>query len=333
MSGITFQMPEAIEVDYSTFSTTYGKFTIQPLERGYGNTLGNSIRRVLLASLNGAAITSVHFDGILHEFGTIDGVKEDVTQIVMALKGVRFKLMNRYPDKIRLHLKGPMEFTAKDLQQGSAEFEILNPDHHIAELNEDADFRCEINVRSGRGYVMSEENRDEDAPIGTIPVDSIYTPIDKVKYLVENTRIGHRTDYERLIIEIWTDGSVTPDEALTQAGKILRDHVLLFINFDVIPAEEEEGDTDEEVLRIRRLLRKPVDELDVSVRAANCLKEAKIRTIADLVSREEPEMLAFKNFGRKSLIELAEILKESGLEFGFDVEKYLGPGFVRRPAP
>ncbi|MDP8228853.1 MAG: DNA-directed RNA polymerase subunit alpha [Candidatus Electryoneaceae bacterium] len=330
MNGMTFQMPESIDMDHSTYTLTYGKFIIQPLERGYGITLGNAIRRVLLSSLPGAAITGIRMDGVLHEFSVVPGVREDVTEIIMALKGVRFKLMSRYPDCVRLHLKGPMVLTAGDLQKGTTEFEVLNPDYVIAHLNEDAEFNCEITIKSGRGYVPSEENRDPDEPLGTIPVDAIYTPIEKVKYRVESTRIGQRIDYERLVVEIWTDGSITPDDALIYAGKLLRDHIHLFIHFDIRRAEEGEGETDEEVLRIRRLLRKPVDDLDVSVRAANCLKEAKIRTIADLVSKDETEMLSFKNFGRKSLDELNRILNEHGLHFAFDVERYLGPEALRR---
>lgn len=333
MNGINFQMPESIEVDYSTYSTTYGQFIIQPLERGYGITIGNSLRRVLLASLPGSAMTSIRIDSVQHEFSTIPGVKEDVTEIVLALKGVKIKLLTKHPEKISLHLKGPMVFTAATLQQGNTDLEILNPDHVIAHLNEDADFMFEYIVQRGRGYVPSEENRDADIPLGTIPIDAIYTPIEKVQFKVENTRVGQRIDYEKLIIDIWTDGSITPDDALTYAGKLLRDHIQLFLNFEVQPGEDDgEEETDEEVLRIRRLLRKPVDELDLSVRSANCLKEAKIRTIADLVSREETEMLKFKNFGRKSLNELAIILREHGLNFGFDVDRYLGTD-LRRSIP
>lgn len=330
MNGISFQMPESIEVDLSTYKTTYGKFVIQPLERGFGATLGNTMRRVLLSSLPGAAIASIRIDGVQHEFSTIAGVKEDVTEIILALKGVRIKLLNKQPEKIRLDLKGPRTLTAGDLQTGT-ELEILNPDHRIAELNEDAGFTLELVVKHGRGYVQADDNRETDMPLGTIPVDAIYTPVEMVKFSVENTRVGQRTDYEKLIIEVWTDGSVTPDDALTYAGKIMRDHIHLFINFEIGPsAEDQEIETDEEILRIRRLLRKPVDELELTVRAANCLKEARIRTIADLVSNEEVDMLKFKNFGRKSLNELMEILTLHALHFGFDVEKYIGPDALRR---
>jgi DNA-directed RNA polymerase subunit alpha len=322
MNGLNFQMPEMVEIDEATHTDTYGKFIVQPLERGYGVTIGNSLRRVLISSLQGAAIVSVTIDGVLHEFSTIPGVTEDVTEIMLNLKGVRFKLLNKKPDKVILNLAGPREFTARDIQVGNNDFEILNPDLHIATLNSDADLKIELVVKKGRGYVPAEENRPTDAPIGTIPIDSVYSPIRNVTYTIENTRVGHRTDYEKLVLEIWTDGSITPEDALTLAGRILRDHIQLFINFDVKPEKDEEEDIDEETLQIRKLLRKPVEELELSVRSANCLKEAKIRTIGDLVRRDENEMLKFKNFGRKSLIELNEILRTKNLHFGLDVEKF-----------
>ena len=325
MNGHGFQMPESIEVDHSTYSSIYGRFIIQPLERGFATTIGSAMRRVLLASLPGAAIVNMRIDGVMHEFSTIPGVKEDVTEIVLALKQVNVKMLGDQPVKVRLRLKGPKVFTAGDIQQGTNEVEILNPDHVIANLNEDAEFGMEFMINSGRGYLIADENRNQDTPLGTIPLDSIYTPIKKVNFSVANTRVGQRTDYEKLILEVHTDGSITPDDALTYAGKIIRDHIQLFINFEVKPSDDEIGvETDEEILRIRRLLRKPVDELELSVRSANCLKEAKIRTIADLVSKDEPEMLKFKNFGRKSLNELTAILVEHSLGFGFDIEKYLG---------
>lgn len=323
MNGLNFQMPEAVEIDESTHTDTYGKFVVQPLERGYGVTIGNSLRRVLLASLHGAAITSVKIDGVLHEFATIPGVAEDVTEMCLNLKGVRLKLLNKKPDKISLYLKGPKAFTARDLQVGNTDFEILNPEHHIAMLNRDAEIKMEIQIRKGRGYIPAEENRTADAAIGTIPLDSIFSPIRNVTYAIENTRVGQRTDYEKLILEIWTDGSITPEDALTFAGKIMKDHLQLFINFDMKPEKEDSEDIDEETLYIRKMLRKPVEDLELSVRSANCLKEAHIRSIADLVRRDESEMLKFKNFGRKSLVELNEILKAKNLQFGMEVDKYL----------
>lgn len=330
MNGTNFQMPEAVEIDESTHTDTYGRFIVQPLERGFGVTVGNSLRRVLISSLQGAAISSLKVDGVLHEFSTIPGVTEDVTEIVLNLKQVRFKLLNKKPDKVVLNLKGPKDFTARDIQIGNNDFEVLNPDLHLATLNRDAEVRVELQVRKGRGYVPAEENRPSDAPIGLIPIDSVFSPIKNVTYTIENTRVGQRTDYEKLILEIWTDGSITPDDALTFAARIIRDHIQLFINFDIKPEKEDDEDLDEETLQIRKLLRKPVEELELSVRSANCLKEARIRTIADLVRREEPEMLKFKNFGRKSLVELTEILKLKGLHFGMDVERYLSADFDRK---
>ena len=330
MNGLNFQMPEAVEIDESTHTDTYGKFIVQPLERGYGVTIGNSLRRVLISSLQGAAIVTIKVDGVLHEFSTMSGVSEDVTEMILNLKGVRFKLLNKKPDKIFVHLKGPKEFTARDLQIGNNDFEILNPDHHSATLNSEAELKVELTIKKGRGYVPAEENRPSDAPIGTIPLDAIYSPIRNVTYTIENTRVGQRTDYEKLILEIWTDGSITPEDALSSAGRIMRDHIQLFINFDMKPEKEEDEDIDEETLQIRKLLRKPVEDLELSVRSANCLKEAKIRTIADLVRRDENEMLRFKNFGRKSLIELNEILKTKSLHFGMDVDKYLSPELEKK---
>ncbi len=330
MNGLNFQMPEAVEIDESTHTDTYGKFIVQPLERGYGVTIGNSLRRVLISTLQGAAIVTIKVDGVLHEFSTIPGVSEDVTEMILNLKGVRFKLLNKKPDKIFVQVKGPKEFTARDLQIGNNDFEILNPDHLIATLNSEAELKMELMIKKGRGYVPAEENRPSDAPIGTIPLDAIYSPIRNVTYTIENTRVGQKTDYEKLILEIWTDGSITPEDALSNAGRILRDHIALFISFDMKPEKEDDEDIDEETLQIRKLLRKPVEDLELSVRSANCLKEAKIRTIADLVRRDENEMLRFKNFGRKSLIELNEILKTKSLHFGMDVEKYLSPDFEKK---
>lgn len=323
MSLPNIQMPETIELDESVYSSTHGRFIVQPLEKGFGVTIGNALRRVLLSSLPGAAITMVRIDKVQHEFSTIPGVKEDVAEIVMNLKEVRFKLINRKPDKVVLHLKGPREFKAGDIQVNPAEFEVLNPEHHIATLNEKADFKMELRIGRGRGYVPAEENRLPDQPIGSIPIDAIYTPIKNVRYTVENTRVGQRTDYERLILEIDTDGSITPDDALTYAGQILQDHIRLFINFEVEPEEEEPVEVDEEAVRIRKLLKMSVEELELSVRASNCLRAANIQTIGDLVRREEQEMLRFRNFGRKSLQELNKILESRGLHFGMDVDKYL----------
>lgn len=317
------QMPESVELEDASYSSTFGRFIVQPLERGFGTTIGNALRRVLLSSLPGAAITMIKIDGVLHEFSAIPGVVEDVTQIILNLKEVRFKLINKKPDKVVLELKGAREFRAGDIQNGTTDFEILNPDHHIATLNKGADFKIELRIGRGHGYVPAEENKMPDQPIGAIPLDAIYTPIKNVSYRVENTRVQQRTDYEKLILEITTDGSITPDDSLTYAGKILRDHINLFINFEIEPEDEEPVEVDEEALRIRKLLKMPVDELELSVRSYNCLMAANIKTIGDLVRRDEQEMLKFRNFGRKSLQELTQILEEKNLRFGMDVDRYL----------
>lgn len=323
MNWPNLQMPEGVEVDETEYSNTFGRFIVQPLERGFGVTIGNAMRRVLLSSLPGAAITMVRIDGAQHELSTIPGVMEDVSEIILNLKEVRLKLLNKRPEKVTLELQGPQEFKAGDIQNGTTDFEILNPDLQIATLNEDAHIRMELRIGRGHGYVPAEENRLPDQTIGSIPIDAIFTPVRNVTYYVENTRLGQRTDYERLILEITTDGSITPDDALTYAGKILQDHIKLFINFEIEPEQEEPAEIDEEVLRIRKLLKMPVDELELSVRSYNCLMAANIKTIADLVKRDEQEMLKFRNFGRKSLQELTRILEEKGLQFGMDVDRYL----------
>lgn len=323
MSWTNFQMPERIELDEQSYTNTYGKFYVQPLEKGFGVTIGNMFRRVLVSSLQGAAITAMRIDSIQHEFTTIPGVYEDITELVLNLKQVRLKLLNKKIEKVSVPVKGPGSFTAADIQKQSAEFEVLNPDLHIATLNEEANFEIELRLGRGRGYVPAEENKMTDQPIGLIPIDAIFSPILNVKYQVENTRVGQRTDFEKLILEIETDGSVTPDDALTFSGKILKDHIQLFINFDIEPEEEEASEVDEEMLRIKKLLKMSVDELELSVRSHNCLKAANIKTIGDLVHRDEQEMLKFRNFGRKSLTELNKILEERGLHFGMNIDKYL----------
>jgi len=323
MSWTNFQMPERIELDELTYTNTYGRFIVQPLEKGYGVTIGNMLRRVLLSSLQVAAITGLRIESIQHEFSTIPGVYEDMTEVVLNLKQVHLKLLNKRIDKITIPIKGSGKFTAADIQKQSAELEVLNPEIHIASLNEEADFEIELRIGRGRGYVSAEENKMIDQPIGVIPIDSIFSPIMNVEYKVENTRVGQRTDFEKLILEIKTDGSITPDDALTFSGKILKDHVQLFINFDIEPEEEETSEIDEEMLRIKKLLKMSVDELELSVRSHNCLKAANIKTIGDLVHRDEQEMLKFRNFGRKSLTELNKILEERGLHFGMNIEKYL----------
>ncbi|MEE9224813.1 MAG: DNA-directed RNA polymerase subunit alpha [Bacteroidota bacterium] len=324
MLTANFQMPEKIELDEASYSNTFGRFIIQPLERGFGVTLGNAFRRVLLSSLSGTAITAIKIDGVQHEFTSVGGVVEDVSDFVLNLKQVRLKQLNRKATKITIPLKGPKDFAAGDIQKYTTDFEVLNPEQHIATLNEEAEFELELRVGRGKGYLPSEENKSADQAVGVITIDAIFTPINNVRYFVESTRVGQKTDYEKLILEIETDGSLTPDDALAQAGKILRDHIQLFINFDVEPETEKEiSEQDSEVARIRKIIGMPVDELELSVRSHNCLRAANIKTIADLVGREESDLLKFRNFGRKSLAELSTIIEEFGLSFGMDVEKYL----------
>jgi DNA-directed RNA polymerase subunit alpha len=322
MSGTNFQMPERIELDEKSYSNTFGRFFIQPLERGFGVTIGNMFRRTLISSLQGAAITAIRIGDIQHEFSTIKGVNEDLSELILNLKQVRLKLLNKRIDKVTIPVKGPGELSANDVQKQSTDLEILNPDLHLASLNEDAEFELELHIGKGRGYVLAEENKMIDQPLGLIPIDAIFSPIKNVRYTVENTRVGQSMDYEKLVLEIETDGSVTPDDALTYSGKILKDHIQLFINFDIEPEEEEPSEVDEEILRIKKLLKMSVDELELSVRAHNCLKSANIKTIGDLVRKDEQEMLRFRNFGRKSLTELNKILEERGLHFGMNMDKY-----------
>ena len=324
MSVSNLKMPEAVVLDESSYTNTFGRFVLQPLERGYGVTLGNSLRRVLLSSLTGAAIVSVKFSGVLHEFTTIEGVVEDVSEIILNLKQVRLKLLNKKPNKIDISFNGEGVWTAADIQKNSAEVEILNPDLHLATLNKNAKFDVEIRVGKGKGYVPASENIAPDQTIGVIPIDSIFTPIKNVKYDVENVRIGDKNDFEKLTLDVYTDGSITPDDAITQAAKVLRDHIQLFINFDIDQEEEQAvSQKDSEKERIKKILLTNVDDLELSVRSHNCLKAANIKNMAELVKREESEMLKFRNFGRKSLAELMEIVENLGLEFGMDIDKYL----------
>ena len=323
----TLQMPERVELEQSTYSTTSGRFTLQPLEKGFGVTIGNSMRRVLLSSLPGTAITAIRVEGIHHEFSTIKGMVEDVADFILNLKQVRIKPINKKLTKLTVPLKGPGDFTAADIQKASPEIEILNPDLRIARLNKDASFELELRLGRGKGYVSAEENKTADQPLGMIAIDSIFTPIKNVRYFVEPTRVGGQTDFEKLIIEIETDGSITPEDALTHAGKILRDHIQLFINFDMEPeAEKVESAEEAKLSEIRKKLKMSVDELELSVRSHNCLRSANIKTIADLVRKDEGELLKFRNFGRKSLAELSAIVEELGLSFGMDVDKYLKDG-------
>jgi len=324
MNVTYLKMPEAVVLDEVSYKNTFGKFSLQPLERGYGVTLGNSLRRVLLSSLKGAAITSIKFGGVLHEFTTIEGVVEDVSEIILNLKQVRLKLLAQKPNKIDISFSGEGKWTAADIQKSSNEIEILNPDLHIATFNKNLKLDIELEVGKGTGYVPAIENVTPDQTIGVIPVDSIFTPIENVKFNVENVRIGDKNDYEKLSLEITTDGSITPDDALTQAAKVMREHVQLFINFN-IEQEEEQTVTpkDSETERIKKILLTSVDDLELSVRSHNCLKAANIQSLGELVAKDESEMLKFRNFGRKSLAELMEIVENFGIEFGMDVDKYI----------
>ncbi len=324
MSGSYLKIPDAVICEESSYSSTFGRFFLQPLERGYGVTIGNSLRRILISSLPGAAFTAVKLGGVLHEFSTIPGVVEDVTEIILNLKQVRMKLLNKKPAKIEFTIQGPKEVTAADIQKYTADLEILNPNQHIATLQADAKFEVELRVGRGKGYVPAVDNKSPDFAIGMIAIDSIYSPIVNTTYEVENVRIGDRNDYEKLVVNITTDGSITPDDALTQAAKIMRDHLQLFINFDIEQEDtHEEVKKDSEKERIKKILLTNVDDLELSVRAHNCLKAANIKTISDLVAKDEAEMLKFRNFGRKSLAELMEIVETLGLEFGMNIDEYI----------
>jgi len=314
-------MPEGIEWDTKSYSRTYGKFVADPVERGFGVTLGNSLRRVLLSSLQGAAITYVKLDGALHEFTSIPGVLEDFTDLLLNLKGVRVELNVDDPVTVTLEMNGPGVLTAKDLQL-SESYTIHNPGHYVATLDDEAFLKMDVTIGHGRGYLPAEDLEDPELPIGMIPLDAIFSPIQKVNYEIENMRVGRRTDFERVTMEVWTDGSIEPVMAVSHAAKIQKDHWLVFMAFEEEPEEETVPEIEEESLRIHELLKMPVDELELSVRSANCLRAANIQAIGDLVQKTESEMLKYRNFGRKSLSELADILHEMGLGFGMDISKY-----------
>lgn len=320
MKWKNLQMPKQLTADPGN-SERYGKFVLEPLERGFGPTMGNALRRVLLSSLQGAAITAVRIDGVLHEFSTLPGVIEDVTEIVLNLKQVRLKLFGDGPKKGVFEMRGKGEVRAGDLKV-DPEIEVLNPELHIATLNRDGDLRMEVEINGGRGYVSADQHSQTDRPIGVIPIDSLFSPVTKVNYTVEATRLGQRIDYDKLTLEVWTDGSILPHDSVAMAAKILRDHFSMLINFEEEPIQEEEEQVDEEVVRVRKLLDKSVEELELSVRSSNCLRAAEIRSIGDLVQKGEPEMLKFRNFGRKSLKEIQDILGEMGLHFGMDISRF-----------
>ena len=321
MKWKNLQMPKNVEMDDKNSTNRYGKVWIEPLERGFGVTLGNALRRVLLSSLPGAAVSAVKIDGVQHEFSTLPGVKEDIPEVLLNLKQIRFKLHGDAPKLGMIAVRGKSEVTAADLKV-DADVEILNPELHVATLNKDGEFRGEIEIGAGRGYVSAENQANQDRPIGVLPTDSMYSPVTKVNFEVENTRIGQRIDYDKLTLEIWTDGSVIPSDALAYGAKILKDHFALFVHFEEEIEEEQEEEVDEEFLRIKAMLERSVEELELSVRSSNCLKAANIKSIGDLVQKSEGEMLKYRNFGRKSLKEIADILQSMNLGFGMDVSKY-----------
>jgi DNA-directed RNA polymerase subunit alpha len=315
-------MPKEVIADQASVTEHYSRFVIEPLERGYGTTLGNSLRRVLLSSIQGAAVVSMRINGVLHEFSTIEGVYEDVTDIVLNIKQIVVKM---HADDMRtLSLKATQKGKiSAGMFEGDSEIEILNPDQYICELTADIDFEMEVDIDSGRGYHVAEQNKRPEAPVGTIFVDSLFSPVTKVSYYVENTRVGQRTDLDRLILQLTTDGAITPEDALSYAAKLLKDHLQLFIHMDEEVMVEEEPEEDEEITRMRQLLKTRVEELELSVRSSNCLRAANIQTLADLVTKTEQEMLKYRNFGRKSLNEIGTLLEEMGLSFGMDVSPYL----------
>ena len=312
--------PKRLQIESDTLTDTYGKFYAEPFERGFGTTLGNSLRRVLLSSLQGAAIVSVSIKGVLHEFSTVPGVTEDVTDIILNLKGVLLRLHGNESRNVRIVKKGAGVITAGDIITDS-HVEILNPEHHIATCSQEADVEMEMVVSLGKGYVPADRNRDERAPVGTIPIDAIFSPIKKVNFTVTNARVGQITDYDKLTLEVFTDASVRADDALSFAAKIIKEQLQIFINFDE-EAEPVEEEVSESSGKINENLYRSVDELELSVRSANCLKNANIRLIGDLVQRSEAEMLKTQNFGRKSLNEIKDILSEMGLTLGMKLENF-----------
>jgi DNA-directed RNA polymerase subunit alpha len=322
------QMPERVIIEETT-SEYHGRFILQPLEPGYGVTIGNSLRRILLSSIPGLAIIGVKISDVLHEFQTINGVVEDLSEIILNLKEVRMRAEDKKLTKVNLQFKGPGTWTAKDIQNAVPTLEVMNPDHHICTIADDGEFDVELRLGRGKGYVPADEQVITDYPLGMLPLDSIYTPIQNVIYTIEPYRVGQRTDYDKLIMDVRTDGTITAQEAVHLSAKIMQDHVKYFINIETTEEEPPSVESQEEELKnqernkIRKILLTPVDELELSVRAHNCLKAANIKTLAELVQLQESELLKFRNFGRKSLAELAEVVLNSGLEFGMSVEQYL----------
>ncbi|MHA4893155.1 DNA-directed RNA polymerase subunit alpha [Pedobacter sp. PWIIR3] len=325
MAILAFQKPDKVIMQKSTDFD--GIFEFRPLEPGFGVTIGNALRRILLSSLEGYAITSIRFSGVSHEFSTIKGVVEDLTEIILNLKQVRFKKVGDTGDteKVFIVVNGQDQFTAGDITKFSTNFEVLNPDFVICNMEKAVTLEVELSINKGRGYVPAEENKINDAVVGVIAIDSIFTPMKNVKYTIENYRVEQKTDYEKLILDISTDGSIHPEEALKEAAKILIQHFMLFSDENLVlesQAKEETKEVDEEILHMRKILKTELVDLDLSVRALNCLKAADIRTLADLVSYDVADMLKFRNFGKKSLTEIQELVKSKSLSFGMNLSKF-----------
>jgi len=313
-----FQRPKRLEVERETLTDTFGRFHAQPFERGFGTTIGNALRRILLSSIEGAAVTAVKIDGVLHEFSSIPGVVEDTTDIILNLKQVPFRIHSDHPETLTISAQGPGTITAGDIQAGP-NVEILAPETPIATLSEEGKISMEMRLKRGRGYVTAERNYDDDLGIGYIPLDSVHSPTRKVNYTVEDARLGQTTDYDKLILEVWTNGAVAPQDAVAMGAKLFKDHMAIFINFEEAPEEDLDFPSSDDE-RLLDMLGRSVDELELSVRSYNCLKNADIKTIGDLVTRTEPDMLKTKNFGRKSLNEIKDILAEMGLALGMNVD-------------
>ena len=313
-----FQRPKRVDIDKETAEPTHATFTAQPFERGFATTVGNALRRALLSSIEGAAVSAVQIEGVLHEFSSIPGVVEDVTDIILNLRQVPIRLDTEEPRFLTLDVKGPGTVTAGDLQ-GDSSVEIVDPDLPIATLNEEGHLKMQVQVKSGRGYVTADRNYDETMGIGWVPIDSVHSPVRRVNFRVDPARVGRATDYEKLSLDIHTNGTVPPDEALSLAAMLLRDHLGIFTHAEESMREESPAAQQEEASPLDKLLAKSIDELDLSVRSANCLKNANIHSLRDLVRRSEKEMLETKNFGKKSLEELQDVLGKLGLEFGMSV--------------
>lgn len=315
-----FQLPKRLECDESSYTNTYGKFFAAPFERGYGVTLGNSLRRVLLSSIEGSAVTSIKIAKAQHEFSTIPGVLEDVPEIILNIKSLILNSHSKIPKTIQIKKDSKGDVKAKDIEADDT-IEIINPGLHIATLTKDTELNIEMEVARGRGYVPAELNKREDKTIDMIPIDSVFTPVKKVNFYVENTRVGQRTDYDKLVLEVWTNGAIAPKDALLYASNILQRHLDIFVNFGQLPEEaDEEQEMTKEEAALYEKLRLPISELELSVRSSNCLREANIKIIADLVKKSEDEMLGFKNFGKKSLNEIQELLAGMGLTLGMQID-------------